>query len=469
MNGTSILVIDDDLSIRETLRRQLAEEGHDVAIAESAEAAIAMLGGRETEPALVITDIRMPGMSGLELLRWLRDAQPDTDVIVVTAHEDMETAIAAMKGGAYEFLVKPLDLDQVELVIARCIRDRAVRRRMRHYTEEAAEPYALRRLVGRDPRMIAISKTIGSLAMNRVPVLIRGETGTGKEVLARTIHFNSPAADEPFVAINCTAIPESLLESELFGHLRGSFTGATVDRKGRFELAGTGTVFLDEIGDVSPAFQAKLLRVLQDGEFFPVGAERSRRTSARVIAATHRPLEEMVHKGTFREDLYFRLRVVEIEIPPLRERRGDIRLIAEALAARIGRELHKDVTIPEPVMRTIEQHDWPGNVRELENALMRAAVSSRTSAIAAEDLSLGSMQGSATAKPADGSLAAAVLAHVERVLAGAGGNKSQAARLLDISRQRLDRILSRDAVAIRDSDCDETEQKDSADRAGQMG
>lgn len=469
MNGASILVVDDDLSIRETLRRQLTEEGHDVAIAESAEAAIAMLGDRETEPALVITDIRMPGMSGLELLSWLRDAQPDTDVIVVTAHEDMETAIAAMKGGAYEFLVKPLDLDQVELVIARCIRDRAVRRRMRHYTEEAAEPYALRRLVGRDPRMIAISKTIGSLAMNRVPVLIRGETGTGKEVLARTIHYNSPAADEPFVAINCTAIPEALLESELFGHLRGSFTGATIDRKGRFELAGTGTVFLDEIGDVSAAFQAKLLRVLQDGEFFPVGAERSRRTAARVIAATHRPLEAMVRKGTFREDLYFRLRVVEIVVPPLRERRGDIRLIAESLVARIGRELHKDVTIPEPVMRTIEQHDWPGNVRELENSLMRAAVMARTSAIATEDLSLGSMQATASGKSADVSLATAVLAHVERVLAGTGGNKSQAARLLDISRQRLDRILARELVAIRDSDCDETELRDGPPDADPIG
>src|SRR3972149_2821989 len=229
----------------------------------------------------------------------------------------------------------------------------------------------------------------------RWPCWVAAGPGRGKEVPPPPIHYNSPAAAEPFVAINCTAIPEPLLESELFGHLRGSFTGATVDRKGRFELAGSGTVFLDEIGDVSPAFQAKLLRVLQDGEFFPVGAERARRTSARVIAATHRPLEEMVRKGTFREDLYFRLRVVEIEVPPLRERRGDIRLIAEALAVRIGRELHKDVTIPEPGMRSIEQHDWPGNVRELENALMRAAVSSRTSAIAAEDLSLGSMQGSA--------------------------------------------------------------------------
>jgi DNA-binding NtrC family response regulator len=457
MTHPSILVVDDDLSIRETFLRQLAREGYEIAAADSAEAAMAMLGRHDTEPGLVITDLRMPGMSGLDLLRWLREAQPDVDVIVITAHEDMQTAITAMKDGAYEFLVKPLDLDQVELVIARCFRDRAVRRRMHLYKAEAAEPYELRRLIGRDPRMIEISKTIGSLATNRAAVLVRGETGTGKEVLARTIHYNSPAADEPFVAINCTAIPESLLESELFGHVRGSFTGAAGDRKGRFELAGSGTVFLDEIGDVSPAFQAKLLRVLQDGEFYPVGAERARRTAARVIAATHRPLEQLVRDGTFREDLYFRLRVVEIEIPPLRERRGDIRPIAEAMIARIRSELHKDVNIPEAVMSALERHDWPGNVRELENSLMRAAVLARTSAIAVEDLSLGSMRQLPGDKSADPTLAAAVLAHVEWALAGTGGNKRQAAKLLGISRQRLDRILARDVDAIQDNDGDETQ------------
>jgi DNA-binding NtrC family response regulator len=457
MTHPSILVVDDDLSIRETFLRQLAGEGYEIAAADSAETAIAMLGRHDIEPGLVITDLRMPGMGGLDLLRWLREAQPDVDVIVITAHEDMQTAITAMKDGAYEFLVKPLDLDQVELVIARCFRDRAVRRRMHMYKAEAAEPYELRRLIGRDPRMIEISKTIGSLATNRAAVLVRGETGTGKEVLARTIHYNSPAADEPFVAINCTAIPESLLESELFGHVRGSFTGAAGDRKGRFELAGSGTVFLDEIGDVSPAFQAKLLRVLQDGEFYPVGAERARRTAARVIAATHRPLEQLVRDGTFREDLYFRLRVVEIEIPPLRERRGDIRPIAEAMIARIRSELHKDVNIPEAVMSALERHDWPGNVRELENSLMRAAVLARTSAIAVEDLSLGSMRQLPGDKSADPTLAAAVLAHVEWALAGTGGNKRQAAKLLGISRQRLDRILARDVDAIQDNYGDETQ------------
>jgi DNA-binding NtrC family response regulator len=460
MTAQSILLVDDDFSIRETLLRQLTGQGYDVAVAESAEVAMGMLGRREVEPGLVITDLRMPGMSGLDLLRWMRESLPDIDAIVITAHEDMETALAAIKAGAYEFLVKPLDLDQVELVIARCFRDRGLRRRMRHLTEEAAEPYALRRLVGRDPKMIAISKTIGSLTTNRAAVLIRGETGTGKEVVARTIHYNSSAADEPFIAINCTAIPEPLLESELFGHMRGAFTGAAVDRKGRFELAGAGTVFLDEIGDVSPAFQTKLLRVLQDGEFYPVGAERARRTAARVMAATHRDLEQLVREGRFREDLYFRLRVVEIEIPPLRDRRGDIRAIAESLMARISRELHKEIVIPEPVMRVLEQHDWPGNVRELENTLMRAAVLTRTSAIAIEDLSLGSMRVAPGEAPADLTLAAATLAQVERVLAMTGGNKRQAARMLDISRQRLDRILARDPAAIRGGNGDDTEPAD---------
>lgn len=462
MTRQSILIVDDDRSIRETLLRQLTGEGYDVAVAESAEVAMGMLGRRDAEPGLVITDLRMPGMSGLDLLRWLRETLPDVDAIMVTAHEDMETALDAIKSGAYEFLVKPLDLNQVELVIARCFRDRALRRRVRHLTEAAAEPYALRRLVGRDPKMIAISKVIGSLTMNRAAVLIRGETGTGKEVVARMIHYNSASADEPFIAINCTAIPEPLLESELFGHLRGSFTGASTDRKGRFELAGNGTVFLDEIGDVSPAFQTKLLRVLQDGEFYPVGAERPRRTTARVIAATHRDLEQLVRDGTFRQDLYFRLRVVEIAVPPMRERRGDIRAIAESLVVRIGRELHKEIVISEPVMRALEQHDWPGNVRELENTLMRAAVLARTTAIALEDLSLGAIRAAAGDTSEDSTLAVAVLAHVERILAGTGGNKRQAARLLDISRQRLDRILARDPAAIQDRDGDETEPMDGA-------
>ena len=439
-----ILVVDDELSIRESFTRQLTLLGYETAVADGAERAMVML--HDFEPAVVITDVRMPEVTGLELLGWIRERAPDIDVIVITAHQDMDTALAAMKAGAYDYLVKPLDLDQIELVLARCLRDRALRRKVRLLATDAAEPFAIGRLVGRDPGMIEISKVIASVAATRAPVLVRGETGTGKEVVARTIHFNSPTADEPFVAVNCTAVPEALLESELFGHMRGAFTGATGDRKGRFELAGAGTIFLDEIGDVSPGFQTKLLRVLQDGEFYPVGAERPRRTAARVIAATHRPLEQLVREGRFREDLYFRLRVVEIVIPPLRERRGDIRVLAEALLARAARETHKPgAFIPEDVMRTLEAYDWPGNVRELENSLTRALVLARTPALSAEHFAVEDGQrlnAPAAVTSDDMSLAAVVRGHVEHTLESTGGNKTHASRLLKISRQRLDRILA---------------------------
>jgi two-component system, NtrC family, response regulator AtoC len=441
-----VLVVDDERSIRESFARQLAPLGYECATAEDAERAMGML--HEVDPAVVITDVRMPGTSGLELLSWLRERAPDVDVVVMTAHQDMNTALAAMKAGAYDYLVKPLDLDQIELVLSRCFRDRTLRRRVRHLASEAAEPYELRKLVGRDQRMIEVSKLIASVAASRTPVLVRGETGTGKEVVARAIHYNSPAAEEPFVAVNCTAVPEPLLESELFGHVRGAFTGASSDRKGRFEIAGGGTVFLDEIGDIGQAFQAKLLRVLQDGEFYPVGAERPRRTAARVIAATHRPLEQLVRDGAFREDLYFRLHVVEITIPPLRERRGDIRVLAEKLLGRSAAALHKPgAFIPDDVMRLLEAYDWPGNVRELENALTRALVLARTPALSREHFALDASKRLTVPTPDDAddlSVAAVVRAHVERMLASSGGNKTQASRVLKISRQRLDRILNRE-------------------------
>jgi DNA-binding NtrC family response regulator len=441
-----VLVVDDEAAIRDSFERQLALLGYEAATADGAARAMAML--HDFDPAIVITDVRMPNVSGLELLSWIRERASEIDVIVITAHQDMQTALGAMKAGAYDYLTKPLDLDQIELVLARCVRDRSLRRRVKLLTDDAAEPRERLGLVGRDAAMIQVSKMIASVAATRAPVLVRGETGTGKEVVARTIHANSPNADEPFVAVNCTAVPEPLLESELFGHLRGAFTGATNDRKGRFELAGTGTIFLDEIGDVSPAFQAKLLRVLQDGEFYPVGAERPRRTSARVMAATHRPLELLVREGRFREDLYFRLRVVEIRVPALRERRGDIRPLAEALAARAARDLHKPPPVlPAETIRELESYDWPGNVRELENALTRALVLARTPVLTPDTVVVDAGERLAAAGEAvstDMPLSAAVRAHVERVLAAHGGNKTQAARVLEISRQRLDRILNRE-------------------------
>jgi DNA-binding NtrC family response regulator len=294
--------------------------------------------------------------------------------------------------------------------------------------------------------MIEIFKTIGVLAGNRATVLITGETGTGKERIARAIHFNSPAAEEPFIGVNCTAIPQALLESELFGHVRGAFTGAVGRREGYFELAGSGTILLDEIGDTTPEFQAKLLRVLEDREFYPVGGEQSRRTEARIVAATQRSLEAEVQEGRFREDLFFRLQVVEIRVPPLRERRTDIPALAQHLLARLADEVHSDVRgITDRALRKLSAYDWPGNVRELEHALTRAMVACRGSMVDVEHLSLGTehLTAQPDPRPEDDRLASVEAVHVQRILRRTGGNKRQTARILDISRPRLDRLIEK--------------------------
>jgi len=446
-----ILVVDDDRSIRETFEQHLGRSGYEVSTASSAEEGLALLN--RADPGLVITDVRMPGMDGIEFLKHVRSAVDDVDVVVITAFEDMTTAVNAMKAGAYDYLVKPLDLDRIDLLVERCFRDRHHRQRAEHLSSEAAEGDALEKVVGHDPAMVEIYKLIGVLAENRATVLIRGETGTGKECIARAIHFNSPNATEPFVAVNCTALAETLLESELFGHVRGAFTGAIESRKGYFELAGVGTVFLDEIGDMSSELQSKLLRVLERQEFYPVGAEQPRTTKARVIAATHRPLEELVQKGDFREDLYFRLKVVEVAVPPLRKRRGDIPLLAEHLLGRIGKKLQKDVREVSPeVMRELQSYDWPWNVRELENTLTRAAVLARGPVIGSEHLTLGAVDTGETRaigrERRDRSLEEVEAAHVQEILNQTGGNKRQAARILGISRPRLDRIIEKHDLIV---------------------
>jgi DNA-binding NtrC family response regulator len=326
-----IMVVEDDQAHRNALERHLGRSGFDVLACESGEQALSRFA--TFAPDLVISDIRMGGMSGMDLLETLMERAPGTKIILATAYDDMQVAVDAMKFGAVDFLMKPLDLDDLDETIAKALPKRN--------PEPAPEPsdtsLSDRNLVGRDPQMVAIYKVIGKVAGTETPMLIRGETGTGKELVARTIHDNSRRRGQPFICVNCAALPEPLLESELFGHLKGSFTGATSDRRGRFELASEGTILLDEIGDTSAAFQAKLLRVLQEKEFYPVGGETPRRTNARVIAATHRNIEEMTRTGGFRQDLYFRLRVVELVVPPLRERRGDIPRLARHLAAK-GRQ-----------------------------------------------------------------------------------------------------------------------------------
>jgi DNA-binding NtrC family response regulator len=434
-----ILVVDDDPSIRQALLNALASE-FEVRAAETAERALALLA--ESAPDVVLSDVRMPGLDGLALLRLLKERAPSVDVVMMSAFDDMATVVAAMRGGAVDFLTKPLDLHDLRRVVRRVLDDRRIRERARRVAEGEAQALRLDELVGHDPSMIATYKLVGQVAATRATVLVRGESGTGKELIARAIHFNSADRAEPFVALNCTALPSTLLESELFGHLRGSFTGAHAARRGRFELAGRGTIFLDEIGDTSPEFQTKLLRVLQEQEYFPVGAERPERTEARVIAATHRNLEALVASGAFRNDLYYRLRVVEISVPALRERRGDIPLLARHLLTRASRAMHRSLPVlSEAAAAALQRHSWPGNVRELENCLTRALVVAGGDVIHPSHLFL-SDPGAAVHGRLQ-TLDEVERAHVENVMAATGGKKAEAARLLAVSRPRLDRLLKR--------------------------
>ena len=445
MNGR-ILIVDDEEGLREALAEKLRHAGHTVESVDSAESALSRLTA--FGPQLILTDLRMPGLSGLELTEKVREGMPGVEVVVMTGHEDMASAVAAMKAGAFDYLVKPVRLREVEALVERCLEEQSLNQADGSEKEDdPRDPPGPDAIIGRDPRMIDIFKLIGTLARNRATVLVRGETGTGKEKIARAIHANSLSAGEPFIAVNCTALTDTLLESELFGHVKGAVTGAAGSRKGYFELAGRGTIFLDELGDTSAEFQAKLLRVLQERMFYPVGGEQPRETHARVVAATHQPLESLVEEGSFREDLYFRLRVVEITVPPLRERPGDIGLLAEALLERIreGTGTAVDHIAPE-AMELLEQHDWPGNVRELENALTRAALVARGRTITADHLHLDQGEGRPTRKPGEpmgkDSLDAAITAHLTAVLKKADGNRSEAARLLEISRSRLQRLLT---------------------------
>jgi DNA-binding NtrC family response regulator len=461
------MVVDDDPDHLAVVSAILEESGYQVERADDAEQALARV--HAFDPALVLTDLRLPGMDGVELLERIRGAMDAVEVIVMTGHEDMTSAIGAMKAGAFDYVVKPIEVGALQDLVARCLRERKLNLAARREGEvgegREEDPGGV---VGRDPRLMEIFKMIGVLARNRATVLVRGETGTGKEVMARAIHNHSLHADEPFIAVNCTALSETLLESELFGHVKGAFTGAVSSRKGYFELAGTGTIFLDEIGDTSLEFQTKLLRILQDRTFFPVGGEIARRTEARVIAATHQDLEAQVEDGGFREDLYFRLRVVEIVVPPLRERRGDIPELARHLLDRICRETQQKIHHIDPeAMRALHGYDWPGNVRELENALTRASILARGVTLGPEHLRLGSdrpgvgnegmggtggqweglaggagFQMEAGSGP-DWTLDGAIGRQVFRVLEHTRWNKSEAARLLVISRSRLARLIEK--------------------------
>ena len=439
-----VLIVDDDPLIRRSLEETLRERGIEVTVAENGEHALALF--HAASPEVVLSDVRMPKMDGLALLNTIRERAPSVDVILMTAYDDMPTVVSAMRGGAVEFLVKPVDLHQLRDTIDRVFEDRRARRGA---ISGSVEPDSAKgdALIGRDPRMIAVYKLVGQAAATRATVLIRGESGTGKELVARAIHNHGDTAREPFVPVNCAALPSTLLESELFGHTRGAFTGAVDSRRGRFALAGRGTIFLDEIGDTSLDFQTKLLRVIQDREFQPVGAERTEHTDARVIAATHQDLEGMIVDRRFREDLYYRLRVVEIVIPPLRERVADIPLLARHMIRRASSLLGTpEAVLSDDALDLLIRHQWPGNVRELENCVMRAVVIASGNVVRPEHISIASPRSASSGSLP--SLEHLEREHVTRVLAATNGQKGRAAEILGVSRPRLNRLIEK--YGIRD-------------------
>jgi two-component system response regulator PilR (NtrC family) len=380
-----VLVVDDEPSMREMLAIMLRKEGLDVALAESRATAAAHLAHSAVE--LVITDIRLPDGDGIEILRHIKAASPETVVIVMTAFGSTETAVAALKLGAQDYLVKPFDIDELKIVVRNAFESQQLRQENLLLRTEFRAQHGLESIVGKSPAMAALFDLVRTVARTGSTVLLSGESGTGKELVAKAIHTLSSRRDAPFVSVNCGALPETLLESELFGHLKGAFTDAHQNRKGLFEAAHRGTIFLDEIGETPAAMQVKLLRVLQDKRVRRLGDTSEVEVDVRIIAATNRPLDSLVRDGRLREDLYYRLCVIPISIPPLRERRHDIPLLAEHFLRRFRQETRKNVSEISPeAMGKLERYSWPGNVRELENVMERAVVLETTPAVVVDRL-----------------------------------------------------------------------------------
>ncbi len=382
-----ILVVDDEEKVCWAFEQFLKEEGHSPMIASSGQEALEKVAAER--PDLVIMDVRMPGrLNGLETLSEMKELDPEIYVIIMTAYGNMQTAIEAMQAGAYDYIIKPIDLDQVKVVIQKALEARERSRELALLRSEVMGKYQKDNIVGKSPQMQDIYKLIGTLTTNDVTVLIEGETGVGKELVAKAIHYNSSRRDKPFVIVNCAALTETLLETELFGHEKGAFTGAISQKQGKFEIARDGTLFLDEIGDISANMQTKLLRVLDNREFERVGGARTLKMNARIIAATNKDIASVVNTGRFREDLYYRLKVVSIHIPPLRERKEDIPLLVRHFVDMCNQELNKQIRgVDAGAMDLLLPYAWPGNVRELENAVRRAAVLCRGDVILTEHLS----------------------------------------------------------------------------------
>jgi DNA-binding NtrC family response regulator len=434
MGKATILVIEDEEKQRRVVGLHLAAADYEVKGASTAEEGWKLAGDVD----LILTDLKLPGMDGLELLEKLKAQNSHTPVIVMSAFSTVENAVEAMKRGAVDFLPKPFSLDHLSVVVEKALEVRKLRDENRELREALGQRYQFENIIGSSPAMQEIFATIMRVAPTRATVLLAGESGVGKDMIARAIHQHSPRKDRPFVKINCTAIPENLMESELFGYEKGAFTGANISKPGKFEQANTGTVMLDEIGDVPASVQVKLLRILQEREFERLGSNKTQQTDVRVIAATNVDLRAALEQGTFREDLYYRLNVVPMNIPPLRERKDDIPYLVEHFAKKFGGE------ISEGALERLMSYHWPGNVRELENVIERSILLAQGPMVEADDVKIE--MGGGRGRPAFSTEAflpeGLTLDQYEQsiireALKRANGNKSQAARLLGLTRNAL--------------------------------
>jgi two-component system NtrC family response regulator len=439
----SILVVDDEESLRRINEVRLTQAGYSVGVASTAEAALGEMQRQRYD--LVISDLRMPGASGLDLLKRIRADYPDAVVVLMTAFGTVETAVQAMKLGAYDYLTKPIDGEELLLTVARALEHAGLREEVRTLRASLNRKYGFESLIGESRELLYVLDVASRAAASETTVLIHGETGTGKELLAKAIHFNSPRRDRPFVAINCGAIPRDLLESELFGHMRGAFTGAVAHKRGKVETAEGGTLFLDEIGELTADLQVKILRLVQEREIEKVGSLEVARVNVRLIAATNRKLQAMVEDGTFRQDLFYRLSVIPLDLPPLRERMDDIPALVENFFLRAKEKAHRpELVLPQQLVRHFSGYRWPGNVRELENMVERIVVLARGNEITLEDLPPNLRQEPAASNalqlelPETGiSLEGVEKELIVRALKKFDWNQSQAARYLDISRRTL--------------------------------
>ncbi|MEW6079345.1 MAG: sigma-54 dependent transcriptional regulator [Thermodesulfobacteriota bacterium] len=453
-----ILVVDDELSMRELLDVMLSREGYRISLAEDGRKAIAMIG--EIKFDLVLCDVRLGDLSGIEVLKAAKKADPETVVIMISAYAATETAVEAMNAGAYDFVPKPLDSNELKKTIESALLLKTVEQEKKAIDKRLENNLHFHNIVGDHPKMHHIYRLIRQVARTKTRVLISGESGTGKELIARAIHRESARTDKPFVVVNCGGIPENLMESELFGHKKGSFTGATNDKKGLFTMAHSGTIFLDEIGELSLPLQVKLLRVVQDGAFKQVGGTEDIVVDARILAATNKNLSKEVIAGNFREDLFYRLNVIELKVPPLRERKSDIRLLAQYYLEKFSAEFDKKVSkISSYAIDMLEKYDFPGNVRELENLIERSVALTETNIILPESLSISTykrrwieglpgrrfdLDEVTNGVQLDEILSEIEKAYLNKAMEVSGGNKNRACELLGISprsfRYRLDKL-----------------------------